>query len=301
MALSSYCVAVTSTSSVTVRAIGDDDIRPVAAFLHANHNSRVGVLEWARAMDPPWSDDQPNHGFFLEDSGRVVGAYLALYSERLVDGQREAFCNLAAWCVLPAYRHHGLRLLRALLAQKGYHFTDLSPSGNVLELNRRLRFASLDTATALVPNLPTPRRRDRGGAVRLLANPVDISERLAGRELAVYEDHVGAAAAHHLVLVRGAETCYVVFRRDRRKNLPLFASLIYVSDPGLFRAGQGLVYRHLLLRHRIPFTLVELRVSGSRPRAAVMLRSPRPRMYRSPTLGPDQIDYLYSELACVAW
>ena len=65
--------------------------------------------------------------------------------------------------------------------------------------------------------------------------------------------------------------------------------------------GPRAAYRHLPLRHRIPFTLVELRVSGSRPRAAVMLRSPRPRMYRSPTLGPDQIDYLYSELARVAW
>jgi hypothetical protein len=284
-----------------VRAIEDDDIRPVAEFLHANHNSRVGVPEWARAMTPPWNDDQPNHGFLLQDSGRVVGAYLALYSERVIDGQREGFCNLAAWCVLPAYRHHGLRLLRALLAQKGYHFTDLSPSGNVVELNRRLRFTPLDTTTALVPNLPLPRLGGRSEAVRLLSDPVALSERLKGPELALYEDHVGAAAAHHLALVRGTETCYVVFRRDRRKSLPLFASLIYVGDRVLFRAGQRLVYRHLLLRHGIPFTLVELRVSQSRPRAAVTLRTPRPRMYRSPTLSPDQIDYLYSELACVAW
>ena len=256
-----YCVAVTSMSSVRLRAIGADDIRPVAEFLHANHNSRVGVTEWAQAMTPPWSFEQPNHGFLLDEAGRIVGAHLALYSERFVDGQREAFCNLAAWCVLPAYRHHGLRLLRALLAQKGYHFTDLSPSGNVVELNRRLRFTSLDTATALVPNLPLPRVARRDEAVRLLSAPGEITERLEGRNLALYEDHAPAAAAGHLVLVRGADTCYVLFRRDRRKNLPLFASLIYVSDPVLFRTGQRPVHRHLLFRHRIPFTLVELRVS----------------------------------------
>ena len=40
--------------------------------------------------------------------------------------------------------------------QDGYHFTDLSPSGNVVALNRRLGFTQLDTATALVPNLPWP-------------------------------------------------------------------------------------------------------------------------------------------------
>ena len=249
----------------------------------------------------PGASTSRTTAFFFDDGDRVVGVHLALYSERRIDDRREPFCNLAAWCVLPEYRHHGLRLLRALLAQKGYHFTDLSPSGNVVGLNRRLRFTSLDTATALVPNLPLPQIPRHGRALRLLSEPSEISEQLTGPERELYEDHVGAAAAHHLVLAREADTCYVVFRRDRRKNLPLFASLIYVGDPVLFRAGQWLVYRHLLLRHRIPFTLVELRVSGTRPRGAVMLRSPRPRMYRSPTLSPDQIDYLYSELTCVAW
>ena len=291
---------MSSVSSAVVRAIEDDDIGVVAEFLHANQSSRVGVEQWKRAMTPSWDENQPNHGFLLEDQGAVVGAYLALYATRPIDGQPEAFCNLAAWCVLPAYRHQGLRLLRALLAQPGYHFTDLSPSGNVVALNRRLRFEALDTATALVPNLPLP-RLPGGGGMRLISDPHEVLDRLEGHERTLYEDHVGAAAAHHLALVRDRDACYVVFRRDRRKGLPLFASLIYVGNPALFEAGQQLVYRHLLLRHGIPFTLVELRVSRSRPRPAVMLRSPRPKMYRSPTLAADQIDYLYSELACVSW
>ena len=56
----------------------------------------------------------------------------------------------------PGYRLHGLRLLKAVLRQEGYHFTDLSPSGNVVGINERLRFRFLDTTTALVPNLPWP-------------------------------------------------------------------------------------------------------------------------------------------------
>jgi hypothetical protein len=287
-------------TSALVRPIQDDDIGVVADFLHANLSSRVGVQQWERAMRPPWEGHQPNHGFLMEYRGAVVGAYLALYATRQIDGQPEDFCNLAAWCVLPAHRHQGLRLVRALLAQPGYHFTDLSPSGSVVELNRRLRFEAFDTTTALVPNLPLP-RSPGSGAIRLFSDPHEVLDRLEDRERTIYEDHIGAAAAHHLVLVRGRDTCYVVFRRDRRKDLPLFASLLYVSNPALFDAGQRLVYRHLLLRHRIPFTLVEVRVSRSRPRLAIMLRSPRPKMYRSPTLAPDQIDYLYSELVCVSW
>ena len=249
-------------------------------------------------MSPPWDTAQPNRGFVLEDAGAVVGAHLAFYSERLIDGCPESICNLGAWCVLPTHRHQGLRLLRAILLQEGYHFTDLSPSGNVVPLNLRLGFTQLDTATALAPNLPWP-PTPRG--VRLIADPDEIPRHLSGRELQIYQDHAGAGAAHHLVLVRGDERCYVLFRRDSRKKQPLFASFIYVSDPSLFRVAFGRIRRHLLLRHGIPFTLSELRIVGSRPRLSIMLSSPRPKMYRSPTLSAGDIDYLYSELACVVW
>ena len=128
----------------------------VADFLHANLNTRVPASVWRRAMSVPWKVEAPNHGFMLRDGQRVVGVYLAFYSERVIAGQVERFCNLGAWCVLPDFRFHSVRLLKALLAQDGYHFTDLSPSGNVVPLNVRLKFRSLDTSTALIPNLPWP-------------------------------------------------------------------------------------------------------------------------------------------------
>ena len=158
-------------------------------------------------MTPPWAFDQPNHGFLLEEGERVVGAYLAFYSERHIDGRSERICNLAAWCVLETHRHHSVRLIRALLGQKGYHFTDFSPSGNVVPLNLRLRFEMLDTATALVPNLPWP-----FGTAGCEYSPTRRnSPTVDGRDLDIYRDHVGTTAARHLVVVRGDETCYVIF------------------------------------------------------------------------------------------
>ena len=73
-----------------------------------------------------------------------------------------------------------------------------------------------------------------------------------------------------------------------------------VGNPDLFRACAPLFLRYLLLRHGIPATRAEVRVVGHRPTRSVMLLG-RPRMYLSENLGPDQIDYLYSELTCVAW
>ena len=228
----------------------------------------------------------------------MSATHLAFYSERLIAGNRERFCNLGAWCVAGDYRQHGLRLLRALLAQDGYTFTDLSPSGSVVPLNERLKFRHLDTATVLVPALPWPSRR---GRVTITSDRTVIEKALDGRDLDIFRDHAEAGAARHLLLRRGGECCYVMFRKDRRKNIPVFASMLYVSDINLLHAMFRPLSRHLLFRHRVLAILAELRVVGRRPRPSITLRAPRRKMYRSTHLQPDQIDYLYSELACVAW
>lgn len=274
------------------------DLPSVADFLHANLNRRVPVGAWERAVQVPWKAAAPNHGFLLHDGETIVGVYLAYYSERAIDGRPELFCDLGAWCVRPEYRFHGPRLLKALLAQQGYHFTDLSPSGNVPAINTRLGFRSLDTATALMPNLPWP---TLPGRARVSSDLSVIDETLSDLDRDIYHDHLQAAAARHVVLVSGDRSCYVVFRRDRRKGLPLFASILYASDPDLLREMARPLTRHLLLRHGVLATLAELRVIGGRPRWSLLLPSPRPKMFKSERLTADQIDNLYSELVCVAW
>jgi hypothetical protein len=287
-----------SAGAVELHPITSADVPAVGRFLHAELNSRIASAEWEAAITPPWPCDHPNHGFMLRTSERIVGVYLAFYSERKIEGRSERFCNLAAWCVLDEYRSLSLRLLNALLAQKNYHFTDLSPSGNVIPLNTRLKFSHLDVATAMVPNLPWPLWSWR---VRVISEPLEIERALSGRDLEIYRDHARAAAARHVVFVENDATCYVIFRRVRRKNLPLFASILYVGNRDLFRNLAKYLFRHLLLRHGIPATLAELRVVGDRPKPSIMLKAPRPKMYRSASLRPDQIDDLYSELTCVAW
>lgn len=285
--------------AVTVAPITDADGLRVGAFLQEHLNARVAAETWARALDVPWAVDRPNAGMMLLDDDRVVGAQLAFYADRTIDGRRERFCNLGAWCVADDYRFHGLRLLKALLAQDGYHFTDLSPSGSVVAINERLRFDSLDTATALVPNLPWP---SLPGRTRIVDDPEGIAAALTGDELALYRDHADAGAARHLVIQHRGRSCYVVFRKDRRNDLPLFATLLHVSDPEVLRRTARVLSRHLLLRHGALATLAEDRVVGGAPlRPAYRLKTPRRKMFRSPSLAAPQIDYFYSELVCLPW
>ena len=202
-------------------------------------------------------------------------------------------------CVLPEFRIHSVRLLNALLAQDGYHFTDLSPTGNVIRLNARLKFRFLDTSAALMPHLPWPTVPRR---TKISADPDVIASTLTGAELGLYRDHAQAVAARHLVLIRGSDSCYVMFREVRAGTLPVFATILHVSNPELFCRAAGPFARHLLVRHRLLATLAELRTVRYRPRLSFLLPSPLPpKMYRSASLEPAQVDDLYSELACMPW
>src|SRR6476620_473906 len=160
---------------VELAPITPTEVAAVGHFLHRELNPRLSAEEWAASVVPPWSAAAPNHGFLLRAGSEVLGVHLAYYSERFANGRRELVCNLGAWCVAESHRLHSVRLLRALLAQPGYTFTDLSPSGNVVGLNKRLKFEALDTTTMVVLNLPWPVRR-RG--VRVLSTDAEIQRAL---------------------------------------------------------------------------------------------------------------------------
>ena len=277
-----YGTRMTATSTVALSPIGDRQVDQVAEFLHCELNPRVGVKAWAEGIGRVhWVADAPNHGFMLIEDGDVVGANLAFYSEREINGRPERFCNLGALCVVESRRAHAIRLVRAVLRQPGYHFTDLSPSGNVIELNRRLGFHSLDTATALQINWPVPPT----SSLRIITDPAEIEAALSGRDLRIFRDHRDSPAARHLLVASGPDVCYVIGRRDRRKKVPAFVSILYVSNPSLFRRSARHIARHFLVHTGALATLLETRVTGQAPAGSIALRHPRPKMFKSSQLG----------------
>jgi hypothetical protein len=284
----------TDGALIELTPIMDDDVAAVAEFLHANLNDRV---PWEQACSTlPWKVDAPNYGFMLRDGQRVVGVLLALYSERMLDGQLERFCNMGSWCVLPEFRSGSMSLLQALLAQEDYHFTVLTADVEPQEILAWWGFRYLDTSAVLVPNLPWP---TVPGRTTISSDPAVIEKTLTGVELHLYNDHAHALAAHHLVLTRGSQHCYVMYRKSRYRDQPV-ALLLHVSNPDLFRRALAPLARHLLIRHRLLAIMGELRTIGRRPPLAFTFTN-WPKMYRSASLQPGQIDDLYSELVCVPW
>lgn len=276
--------------------ITDDDLPEVGRFLAAHFPPATAAEEWAgawrRSVNLPGSG-APNHGFLLRAGGEVVGAYLAIYSTRVIGGRTERFCSLAVWFVRPEYRTHSVRMAQAMVGQAGFHFTDLAPIPLVQKLNLRLGFRYLKTDTTLAPNLPWP---TVPGRTRISADPAVLDATLTGEVRRFYRDHAACRWARHAVLIRDGRWCYVQWRREARKNLPVFAAVQYASHPDVLRPAFRPFSRYLLVRHGALFTLAEVRVVGGRVQPSVLLADHRPRMFKSATLAPTEIDYLYSEI-----
>ena len=127
-------VAVTAMPA-TVHPITEHDTARVDAFLREHLNPRV---DWEASMRVPWTRRRPERRLHAARRRRPWSAPTSPSTRRARStGGPRSSATSAAWCVLPEHRFQGLRLLKALLAQDGYHFTDLSPSGNVVPLNRR--------------------------------------------------------------------------------------------------------------------------------------------------------------------
>lgn len=284
------------TTPVRVCPVEEADLPEVGRFLHDHLNPRITAEGWARSLVPTWATDAPGHGVCLRQGDALLGVYAAFFSERPVGGRVLRVCNLAAWCVLEEHRAHALRLLRALLATGCDVYTDLSPSGTAVPIDERLGFGHLDTTTSLRLNVPawSPRAR-----VRLVTDPARVAALLTGRDAQVYRDHAAARAVRHVVLLVDGAPCYVVYRRVRRKGLPLFASLVHVGAPDLLPRGVARLGAHLA-RSGMPVLLAERRVAGG-PLPASRTVAGRPKLFRGDGVDPGDVDDLYSEITCVAW
>jgi hypothetical protein len=161
-----------------------------------------------------------------------------------------------------------------------------------------LGFHRLDTATRLVVNVP---RVSRG--FRVTDDPAALQEVLVGRDAEVYRDHRQAPAAQHALLRSADGYGYLMYRRDRRKRLPLFATPLYAGGSAdVLHAGWPGLATHLA-GHGLPLTLAERRVLGFTPAGPGReITHPRPKMYRAETFPAEPaIDYLYSELTLLKW
>ena len=279
------------------------DVTPVTEELlprfsqHIADNSAYGSGEAVtRVYQYPWLEEKPNYGFALLHDGEIVGTFGCIYSERLIDGQVERFCNTADWYVDEEHRSESIELLFAIITQPDYTFTALTATAEVTQIMRGFGFKKIDPAKVVVPTAPYSAAKLRGASkTAVITEPADVRDRLEGASLKIYDDLSGATTCDHFIVsVDGADS-YCIVRYQKRRRVPT-AAVLHSSDPEVLSAGLGPVSWWLTSRRRVQALVVESELLPKLPRFARLVDDPRPPLFSSKRLKADQVDSLYSEL-----
>ena len=266
----------------------------VGAFLHENLNARFSAQRWIESLTHPWAAEVPNYGMQLLEGGRIVGVFCAIYSDQVIRGQVERFCNPHSWCVLESHRRHSIGLILQIIRQPGYHFTMFTPNPKVAEVFRGLKFKDLDKHMLLYPNLPTWQAL-RPGSFAVSA-PQQIEARLSGQALAEYQAHRSIPWLRFAAFGDKQDACLAIYKPVRVKRLPV-AWVMHLSRSDTFERLGGLLRQHLLLRHGFAGMRAEARwFSPAAARGAHTMERQQPKLFMSKTLAEADIHDVYSEL-----
>ncbi|SVC14885.1 uncharacterized protein METZ01_LOCUS267739, partial [marine metagenome] len=238
---------------VTLREIFDEDLEDIYCFLSENFNPGVTLDVWRLAFNRSWMPEKPNNGFMLLVNNTIVGVLCALYAQRQTQGGIRNVCNTTTWFVLDAYRSHSLKLMIAILGQKGFFFTSLSASPEVYELHRHLKFRSYVTTLVAIPNLPKLNYFSK--KLEILADPESISRYLDSHIKQISIDHMNLATVHQVVFRTSDETLLVIFDICTVRGLRA-TNILYLSNPDMFYQNQNEICSYFLLHNYTLFTRI---------------------------------------------
>lgn len=254
----------------------------------------VSREDWFQLLSKHWFPDHDHFGYVLMEGEQVVGFLGASFSERNIGGNRFAVCNLFCWYVWEDYRKESLLLLRPILNLPNMTITTLTPSQVTSIIFERFKFEKLERQVMIFPLLPSLSLQT---GIEFVTDPLLIESQLAGDDKKIFVDHSFAPCCHLLLTHRGQkEYCYLIYNRVQKKGLH-FTQVCFISNKDLFASSFARVKWFFLRQKRTVFTVVDKRlIKGCKVGLGFNYTLRYPRLYRSDTLQPEEIDNLYSEL-----
>ena len=238
---------------VILREIFDEDLEDVYYFLSSNFDRELKLDIWHSAFRNPWMPEKPNNGFMLEENGTVVGVLCALYSQRQTKKGIRNVCGNSTWYVLDTYRSHSLKLMAALLGQKGFFFTALSVTQELYEIHRRFKFQSKVTTLIAIPNLPKLNYFSK--KMEILVDPESMGSYLDSKNRQISIDHMDIPTVQQIVFRVSNESLLVIFDIRRVRGVPA-TNILYLSNPDMFYKYRKEICSYFLLHNHTLFTRI---------------------------------------------
>jgi len=241
------------SDKVTLRGILDEDLDDVYRFVSKNFGLGVKLETWRLAFNRSWMHEKPNNGFMLVADKTIVGVFCALYSQQQTRKGIQNICNTSTWFVMDAYRSHSLKLMAAMMGQKGFLFTSLSASLNVHELHRSFGFQAYITTLVAIPNLLKLIYLSK--KLEILVDPKSMGKYLDSDVKQISIDHTGIPTVQQIVFRAADEALLIIFDIRRVRGVPV-TNIFYLSNPDMFYQNRYEICSYFLLHNHTLFTRI---------------------------------------------
>jgi len=278
--------------TVTVREIFDEDLGDVYHFLSKNFDPGLELDVWRLAFSRSWMPKKPNNGFMLVSNNTLVGVFCALYSQRQTQEGIRNVCNTSTWFVLDAFRSHSLKLMAAILDQKGFVFTSLSASTEVYELHRKCGFQSYVTTLVAIPNLPKLDYFSR--KLEILVDPKSINRCLDSRVRQISIDHKDIPTIQQVVFSNSDETLLVMYDIRKVRGVPS-SNILYLSNPDMFYQNLNEICNYFLLHKYTLFTRIHRCSMSKVPKLSLEIKRNITLFYQGDIEKLTFPEFIYSE------
>jgi len=251
-------------------------------------------VDWSRLFRSYWNLNSDWIGYVAEVGDRPVGFLGLIFSQRIIGGVEQKFCNTTSWIVEEEFSGAGLALIGALLKLRGYQIVVLSASEVVFEILSTLGFKRFETALRVIPWLPSKASRVGGGFFEVIRGADRLIDDLSAEDRSICLDHIETTCEHFL-LSDGESKCYIVGSRIFKYRIPLLR-IHYISNTEFFASRLRLCRDKLCVSSSAIALLVDERFfNGAKVDYSARWNLPWQRLSRGGVIDPVALDNLYSE------
>lgn len=272
---------------IIIREIKKEDFEQIYPLLCEFRNPYLQKEHWQRLFEDLWGTSPGYCGYGMFDGDRAVGFLGLLFSNRVIRGKLHRIANLTSWIVLPEYRGRSIFLLQPVLRSKEMTLVDLTPSKEVYALLKKAGFQDLETHMRYI--FPF----GRFSKIQIQNPSVDVIEPPFQK---LVRDHL-ALGCFYIQVETPSGVCHLLLHRLIRRKAPFKSGYVLYASPWEVFQTHVWVLSNAVCRHLHVWALVvdERFLGHAFIPFSLRRKLAWPRVFRSSTLTPLDIDALYSE------
>ncbi|UCI07129.1 hypothetical protein [Mesorhizobium sp. B1-1-8] len=194
----------------------------------------------------PAVGDFPRYGIALEKAGRIVGVLLTLYARYQGQDGEEVRCNLSSWSVDAEFRPYAMKLIWAVIRQRGVTFTNISPAPATLNANKAVGFRLFSNGqVAFLPAMNTARPSWR--LLDVGADPAEMAM-LSDKDRYILSEHAALGCLSLICVGDGQAFPFVLMPRRILHGLVPCGQVVYCRSLAELSQCAGTLGRFLLRR-----------------------------------------------------